>query len=124
MGDLPGSDKSVERTSVLGRLLQEGNLFDDSADLHSKMAKAYHIYKPLLRTTSNEKRRLQIIQACILQTVLWLSETWAPTPTRQRRSELRGFHLAVLRAVFRWKKDDAQQDEHRHLRIPELCARR
>ena len=69
---------------------------DDMVDLRKKVAKGWaccHVYKQLLGTASSEKRKIQVIQNCVLATTLWLAETWAPS--RQLSSELRGFHIAV-----------------------------
>ena len=74
---------------------------DDVADLRVKKAKGwgrYHAYKKILRHHTSRRHRLHLVESCILQAVLWMANTWKPS--QQICRELRGFHLAVLRAVF------------------------
>ena len=51
-------------------------LAGDLVHLRKKIAKGwacYHVYKQLLHTASSEKRKIQIIQNCVLATTLWLT---------------------------------------------------
>ena len=58
----------------------------------------YHAYKKILKHHTSRRHKLHLVESCILQAVLWMANTWKPT--QQICRELRGFHLAVLRAVF------------------------
>ena len=98
---LPGSDQSKDGMVILGRMILGHNLPDDVQDLRWKKAKGwgrYHAYKKILRHHTSRRHKLYLVETCVLQTVLWMSNTWRPT--MQICRELRGFHLAVLRAVF------------------------
>ena len=98
---LPGTDQSEKGMIVLGRLLRGGSVPDDIEDLRMKKAKGwgrYHAYKKILKHHTSRKHRLHLVESCILQAVLWMANTWKPT--QQICRELRGFHLAILRAVF------------------------
>ena len=98
---LPGTDQSKEGVIVLGRLLKGGSMPDDIDDLRMKKAKGwgrYHAYKKILRHHTSNRHKLHLVESCILQAILWMANTWKPT--QQICRELRGFHLAVLRAVF------------------------
>ena len=98
---LPGTDQSEKGMIVLGRLLKGGTITEDIDDLRMKKAKGwgrYHAYKKILRHHTSRRHKLHLVESCILQAVLWMANTWKPT--QQICRELRGFHLAVLRAVF------------------------
>ena len=72
----------------------------------------YHCYKGLFRSHATTKKRLLIIQTCILSVQLWLSETWKPT--ERILSSLRGFHHALMRAAIPLPKSE-HEGEHKNI---------
>ena len=110
---LPGTDQSEKGMIVLGRLLRGGSVPDDIEDLRMKKAKGwgrYHAYKKILKHHTSRRHKLHLVESCILQAVLWMANTWKPT--QQICRELRGFHLAVLRAVFPRPPGQRPEDCH------------
>ena len=110
---LPGTDQSEKGMIVLGRLLKGGTIPDDLDDLRMKKAKGwgrYHAYKKILRHHTSRRHKLHLVESCILQAVLWMANTWKPM--QQICRELRGFHLAVLRAVFPRPPGPRKEDCH------------
>ena len=113
---LPGQDMSAKGLKILGRLICGHDLGDDYLDLRQKQAKAwnqYHLYRPLLHSHATTKKKMAILQNCVLSVQLWLAETWRPT--QRLLSCLRGFHLALLRAAIRLPDAEKQDGEHRNV---------
>ena len=100
VASLPGTDMSETGIKILGRLICGHNQYEDFVDMRQKQAKSwnqYHLYRPLLHSHASLKKKFAIVQNCILSVQLWMAETWRPT--QRLLSSLRGFHLAVLRAI-------------------------
>ena len=81
--DLVGEDLSHTGMRILGRHFYGDNKRDDLADMKAKQMKTwqqYHMYKGLFRSHATVKKRLQLIQTCLLSVQLWVSETWNSPP--------------------------------------------
>ena len=97
---LPGINKTGEGMVVLGRLFDITDSTD--RDLVRKESNAWHRYRqllPVLRQQQPLKHRFRILQACVLQAVLWGSETWIIT--KKRLTHLRGLHTRMLKGMIR-----------------------
>ena len=87
---LPGANQTGEGMVVLGRLFDNTDTTD--RDFSRKEAQAWGKYRrmlPVLKQRSSLRHRLRILQACVLQTILWGSETWIPT--KRRTAHMREF---------------------------------
>ena len=116
MQQLPGEDLSGKGMRILGRLFYGDRLSDDFQDMKAKQLKSwnqYHCYKGLFPSHATTKKRLLIIQTCILSVQLWLSETWKPT--ERILSSLRGFHYALMRAAIPLPKSEHREGEHKNI---------
>ena len=81
---LPGTDQSEQGMVVLGRSLRGGSLPDDLHDLRQKKAKGwgrYHAYKRILRHHTSRRHRVHLVESCVLQAVLWMSNNLETQPT-------------------------------------------
>ena len=97
---LPGTNKTGEGMVVLGRLF---DITDSTErDLLRKEANAWQRFRqllPVLRQSQSLKHRLRILQACVLQSILWGSETWIVT--KRRLTHLRGLHTRMLKSMIK-----------------------
>ena len=96
---LPGKNMTREGMIVLGRAFA---LYDTTEkDLARKEGAAWHSYRrilPILRQHKPLKHRLRILQACVLQVILWGSETY--TITKRRMAHLRGVHTRMAKGFI------------------------
>ena len=85
---LPGEDKSKTGMVVLGRLFGVGEL--TVRDMKNKENAAWARFNRLRNVLTQNaplKHRLRILQACILQNILWCAESWCLTKERLRPYE-------------------------------------
>ena len=111
--DLAGEDLSLTGMRILGRLFYGHGLRDDLADMKAKQMRTwqqYHAYKGLFRSHATIKKRLQLVQSCLLSVQLWLRETWKPC--ERLFSSLRGLHYALLRATIPLPIQEKVEGEH------------
>ena len=67
-----------------------------------KESNAWHRYRqllPILRQNHSLRHRFRILQSCILQAILWGSETWVIT--KKRMTHLRGIHTRMLKGMIK-----------------------
>ena len=86
---LPGKCCNLTGMKVLGRLI--GREESTDLDLEARLKQGhwkYSIMRPVLQQNTPLKHKLRVLQATVLQSILWASETW--TPTKVRLSRLRG----------------------------------
>ena len=96
---LPGDNKTGSGMVILGKLFDTTDTTD--RDLARKEAGAWTKFRrllPVLRQKSSLKHRLRILQSCVLQSLLWASESWHIT--KKRMAHLRGIHLRMLRRMI------------------------
>ena len=116
MHGLPGEDLSQTGMRILGRLFCGDRIREDYQDMRAKQMRSwnqYHCYKGLFRSHATVKKRLLIMQTCILSVQLWLAETWKPT--ERLLSSLRGFHYALMRAAIPLPTERVREGEHRNI---------
>ena len=92
---LPGENRTGQGMTVLGKIIDTNDATD--RDMAKKEAHAWTKFRrllPILKQRSPLKHRLRILQACILQTILWGAETWHIT--KKRMSHLRGCTCACF----------------------------
>ena len=84
---------------VLGKLCDVTDTTDREIARREVLAWAkFRKMMPVLQQKSPIKHRLRILQACILQTMLWGAETWIIT--KKRLSRLRGLHFKMPRRII------------------------
>ena len=111
--ELVGEDLSLTGMRILGRLFYGHGQRDDLADMKAKQMRTwqqYHAYKGLFRSHATIKKRLQLVQSCLLSVQLWLCETWKPC--ERIFSSLRGLHYALLRATIPLPVKEKVEGEH------------
>ena len=87
--------------TVLSKIIDTTDTTDK--DVAKKEAHALTRFRrplPIFKQRSPLKHRLRILQACILQTILWGAETWHVT--KKRMSHLRGIHLSETGRIRFW----------------------
>ena len=94
---LPGSNENKNSIRVMGRRFRFAENTETDKEisdrLHTAGLKLQH-FKKVLRAKTQIEHRPKIYRACLIQSILWGSETWVLTQKRCQR--LRGFEMRIL----------------------------
>ena len=96
---IPGVNKTGVGMMVLGKLFDCQDTTD--RDISRKIAGAWAKFRrilPVLKQRSPLRHRFRILQACVLQAILWGAESWHIT--KRRMAQLRGVHMRMLRYMI------------------------
>ena len=96
---LPGKDNSKKGIQVLGRLFTLNDNTDQEIQRRETIAwSKFHKIRHILKAPTHLQHRINIYNACILQSLLWASHTWHVT--QRRAQHLRGLERRMLRTLI------------------------
>ena len=118
---LPGKCCNQTGMKILGRLI--GREESTDLDLEARLKQGhwkYSIMRPVLQQNTPLKHKLRVLQATVLQSILWASETWSPTKVRLSRP--RGVHLYMLRGILPiMQLDHSEGAPHKRVQHDRYC---
>ena len=111
---LPGKNLNKTGIPVLGRHFILGDNTDQEIQRREAVAwSKFHKIKHILRAPTSIHHRIHIFNACVIQSLLWASQTWHVT--KSRLQHLRGIERRMLRTFIPLPKHFWDlSPEHRH----------